>query len=359
MDKAVDKFEELDEEVEEISRSGISASSHLPHELIRHPYASMWGEADDRGVEVEQGPPSPSPLSDHSTRADERGRSRPSTATEDRSNAATEHGQSSWPPAHSPWYIYTRRYIYKIRGGEVEARDGKEISPHHRPFTPYVERSTEPASHSIHWPKVMAIHIETIRCWLRTCKQRHGPQCGDLINPKEDLPNDPLLVIDAVNNCLTSVALGTRYIALSYVWGNGSASSCTTKGNLPLFRQKNGLVKNRKTLPKVVHQALEIVRGLGENYLWVDRFCIVQDDLEPKLRQLNAMGQVYAGAYFTLIAAGNNDAAHGLYGKRRMSFENHDRTPVIAKGSNPERLLLEQAYRLMQTKWHTRGEPRS
>lgn len=272
------------------------------------------------------------------------------------SNEGLNVNDSTWPSPHSKWYIHTRRYIRKIRGGELEAQEGKEISPHHRPFTPYVERSTRPASHSLHWPKERNINIGTIRHWLHTCTEMHGLKCGDIASSHTDFRNGPFLLIDAIDRCLVSTQDGMRYIALSYVWGAGSASSCTTKATLPLFKQKGGLVENPHTLPKVVHQALDLVRGLGERYLWVDRFCIVQDDILPKLRQLNVMGQVYANAYFTIIAAGNIDAAHGLYGKRRMTFEDRDETPKSWSGSSPPRLLLEQAYGLMQSKWYSRGE---
>lgn len=255
----------------------------------------------------------------------------------------------------SPWYIHSRRYIQKIRGGDIAASEGKDISPHHRPFTPYVERSTEPASRSLHWETGKSISIGIIASWLETCKDMHSSQCGDNTYIHDDIRHGPSLLIDTLDGCLVSAPLGVRYVALSYVWGSSSISSSTTKATLSSFKLHGGLIKNARTLPKVVHQAMKVVCGLGERYLWVDRFCIVQDDPLPKLRQLSLMGDIYAKSYFTLIAAGHKDAVYGLYGRRPIEFENPVRTPTAWSGSSPGQVLLEQAYRLMQTEWYSRG----
>ncbi|KAK7183199.1 hypothetical protein DPSP01_011424 [Paraphaeosphaeria sporulosa] len=55
--------------------------------------------------------------------------------------------------------------------------------------------------------------------------------------------------------------------------------------------------------------------NLGYRYLWVDRFCIVQDDEpERKTVQLNQMGAIYRGAAFTVVALAGDDADCGLPG---------------------------------------------
>ena len=53
---------------------------------------------------------------------------------------------------------------------------------------------------------------------------------------------------------------------------------------------------------------------LGQRYLWVDRLCICQDDREVQTKQIDAMGDIYNNAVFTIIAANGWDANHGLRG---------------------------------------------
>lgn len=58
-----------------------------------------------------------------------------------------------------------------------------------------------------------------------------------------------------------------------------------------------------------------LVQHLGEQYLWVDRLCILQEPgSEDMSRMLKAMAHIYASAEFTIVAAGGLDANHGLRG---------------------------------------------
>jgi hypothetical protein len=63
----------------------------------------------------------------------------------------------------------------------------------------------------------------------------------------------------------------------------------------------------------VIRHAEELCRALGERYLWVDRICIVQNDVGDggTLSQVAKMDKIYAGAYLTIIAAGTEE----MYGK--------------------------------------------
>jgi hypothetical protein len=55
-------------------------------------------------------------------------------------------------------------------------------------------------------------------------------------------------------------------------------------------------------LPTSAKDAISLARRLGENYLWVDCLCVVQDD-ETTREQVDHMGDIYSGAHFTIIAA--------------------------------------------------------
>jgi hypothetical protein len=77
------------------------------------------------------------------------------------------------------------------------------------------------------------------------------------------------------------------YVALSYVWGKKSkfeGQLRLTFDNLGKLQQDGALRKKRfaKDVPVTIKNAMGLVKLLGLRYLWVDRLCIVQDDLASK-----------------------------------------------------------------------------
>lgn len=67
-------------------------------------------------------------------------------------------------------------------------------------------------------------------------------------------------------------------------------------------------------MPKTIADTMALALELGEQYLWVDVLCIIQDDNKDKKEQIAQMDLIYAGALFTIIAAGGSNAQSGLPG---------------------------------------------
>ena len=59
---------------------------------------------------------------------------------------------------------------------------------------------------------------------------------------------------------------------------------------------------------------MNLTGAMGCRYLWVDRFCIVQDDDEHVHQQISWMASIYANSHFTIIAAEGPDAEYGIRG---------------------------------------------
>lgn len=58
-----------------------------------------------------------------------------------------------------------------------------------------------------------------------------------------------------------------------------------------------------------------LVKELGERYLWVDALSVTQDrDKDSMDCMLRAMAYMYASAEFTIVAAHGSDANYGLRG---------------------------------------------
>jgi hypothetical protein len=82
---------------------------------------------------------------------------------------------------------------------------------------------------------------------------------------------DFLRVIDVEKFCLHEVErpADCRFVTLSYKWGDVAA--CTLRAdNIHALSRPGGLSAAMDTLPQTVVDAIEVVRSLGERYLWVD-----------------------------------------------------------------------------------------
>ncbi|KAI1271993.1 heterokaryon incompatibility protein-domain-containing protein [Xylaria sp. FL0933] len=210
------------------------------------------------------------------------------------------------------------------------------------------------------------IDLNRVRAWARSCDTEHAGTCHSLDEWASIPPPSlaPLFLVDVISKCLVEVPVDRiakiRYVALSYVWGQLRDVLETTRANEQDLRKEHALESPSYVarLPDTVRDAIELVSRLGLPYLWVDRLCIVQDDLDRKLPQLEQMGAIYANAYMTLVAADGDDANHGLrgscpgvasprvLGSPRLSF-----TPT----GKPLVVEPEFAPRTGPGEWHRRG----
>ncbi|RYP60223.1 hypothetical protein DL769_008212 [Monosporascus sp. CRB-8-3] len=131
-----------------------------------------------------------------------------------------------------------------------------------------------------------------MRAWLNCCRASH-----DFCRPRK--PAGATLRGFRVIDCqafapqVEERPWSERYVALSYVWGPST-----------------------EKWPRMVLDAVEITRRLGERYLWVDRLCIDQTDEDEKRFLFSKMNLIYEGAEFTIIGAAG-DARTGLPGVTR------------------------------------------
>jgi hypothetical protein len=151
--------------------------------------------------------------------------------------------------------------------------------------------------------------IERARKWLDYCLQNH-PLCGSL-NTHVTLPTRLVAVGSSAHNPHLYIPRPDEkgsYLALSYCWGKGD-SLMTTKETLGKLR--TGFVL--ESLPKTCQDALVVARKLGIQYIWIDRFCIIQDDNEDWVQESASMHAVYANALLTLAALSSDGGEKGLY----------------------------------------------
>ncbi|KAK3402786.1 heterokaryon incompatibility protein-domain-containing protein [Sordaria brevicollis] len=152
----------------------------------------------------------------------------------------------------------------------------------------------------------LCVDYPSIKAWLHSCALDHD-QCSKAHTSITAIPG--LRFIDCVTEHIIPACEASEqvYVTLSYVWGasshvSGNATAAGPASVLPAC------------LPRVIRDAVTVTRTLGYRYLWVDRYCIPQNDRSVKHIQIQSMGSIYACSTLTIIAAAGDDAEHGLPG---------------------------------------------
>ncbi|KAK3312746.1 heterokaryon incompatibility protein-domain-containing protein, partial [Apodospora peruviana] len=191
------------------------------------------------------------------------------------------------------------------------------------------------------------INLDTIHTWMRVCNETH--QCAGY----PSFGTAPAWLIDVHQECLVSPASlpdgdSTRYCALSYVWGQAKTSKLTMATQESFCQPGAFAAENPGVeIPKTIRHTIELVKALGEKYLWVDTFCIVQDDDAHFHAELRNMGAIYDKACLTVVAATGWDANEGFKGLRGISPRRHlasNFADDLHKYTNPEHMI-----------WNSRG----
>lgn len=159
------------------------------------------------------------------------------------------------------------------------------------------------------------IDIELIHTWIKECDTKHGDHCQISRLPDESHLGLPRWLINVREARLVLFNLAYRYVALSYVWGPTPPNDLQLLlSNLLAFQKVGSLETMWEKLPHTIQNSIEFVASIEEEFLWVDRLCIVQDDLVSKQEQIRHMAFIYGSAYFTLVAAAASRATKGLKG---------------------------------------------
>jgi hypothetical protein len=179
------------------------------------------------------------------------------------------------------------------------------------------------------------VDFAQLKGWLSNCEANHGEDCNlwAYASARYRLPIE-IVLIDVVNNCLVEAESDWRYLALSYVWGSVNMLS-TVEANFTDLK-KRGSLGPGTSLPIVIQDAIELVRKLGEQYLWVDQLCIKQDS-RGKHQELARMDIIYSHALLTVAAVDAKDANNSLPGVRPRS-----RVPVQRVESVQDMLLISE-----------------
>jgi len=206
-----------------------------------------------------------------------------------------------------------------------------------------------------------------LRVWLQRCQAEHrhpcpeGTESGSSFNSLQS--QHRFRAIDVVSGEIVALSKPTPYVATSYVWGRAMShySTVTTAAGAETGERRCncGLLKRISwdNVPRTVREAATVVRDVGEQYPWVDALCIDPSDAEDKRAIIGEMSAIYENAFFTIIAAGGEDAEAGLHRlesrpqtvERPFSFTSGG----VYLGLSPSRQPLDTI--LQRSKWISRA----
>ncbi|OMP83687.1 hypothetical protein BK809_0005068 [Diplodia seriata] len=211
-----------------------------------------------------------------------------------------------------------------------------------------------------------------IKSWLDECLKTHRTGCPHLPREKEAFEaiadQSYFGVIDVEQMCLATLPRKRfqendydrrsriegghhPYVALSYVWGGNNAEK-TTHGNVLHRLRHGGLEESMRKMPKVIQDAVELVRRLGYRYLWIDALCIVQNSSRSWKLNAEVMNMIYGNADLTICAADGKDATTGL---QALTEPTHSQ--IIVECVPGLRLMVSRLTEasIKKSKWNTRG----
>ncbi|XXH04197.1 hypothetical protein Hte_010611 [Hypoxylon texense] len=177
------------------------------------------------------------------------------------------------------------------------------------------------------------IPFAALRGCIAHCRRSHYQACVRKLFPNAsafklrliDCRDPARKVIQAPTDC--------KYVALSYVWGDVSNSSTTQ-------------------YPKAVEDAIIATLSMELQYLWVDAYCIDQNNASDKHQQIAQMGSIYANAEITFVAAAGIDSTYGLPGISRTCRQ---QGTVAIDGVTLLEAFPHTFYSVQESVWASRG----
>ena len=183
------------------------------------------------------------------------------------------------------------------------------------------------------------IDLSVVKGWLEFCENNHKALCKQISDPQ--MP-EGFCVIDCLTRKIVPweiVAHTRHYVTLSYVWGD--SENCAT--------QMRGIPS---PLPATIEDTFLLTKRLGYRYLWVDRYCIPQDNDVDKQKQIQNMHQIYQHSVLTVVAAAGDNPHFGLPG---IGATPRKRQPCVKVGNKTLVFCPYARKEILNSKWNSRG----
>ena len=151
----------------------------------------------------------------------------------------------------------------------------------------------------------------------------------------EQLPTRTKL-IDCQTGSVVQWDNRSNYLALSYVWGNTASEASN----------------NPVQFPQLISDVICFTLGVRIDNLWVDKYCIEQDDSADKSHQISQMDLIYKSATATIIPASCGNESEKIPGvskpRKQQPFVRLSDGTLLVSTMKPASRIFEN------TVWETR-----
>ncbi|KAI0148750.1 heterokaryon incompatibility protein-domain-containing protein [Xylariaceae sp. FL1272] len=204
----------------------------------------------------------------------------------------------------------------------------------------------------------MEKNIQLLTQWFEACCNEHTNTCGnDHLYSMSPLR---IWVIDVHSlKVLQRDSHQIQYAALSYVWGQTIRDYLDTSSyRLADLSNAEGIDLPQKK-PKVVNDAIYICTRLSIPYLWVDLYCVDQQDPERKQIDIQNMGHIYHSADIVLVdgigTSPSQYESNGLLPDDLTAQISTSQRVETINGRNYISSLPGTSIRLWRSAWNTRS----
>lgn len=145
--------------------------------------------------------------------------------------------------------------------------------------------------------------LKLLAKWLDGCIEHHGTTCQ---RPQfADYLGQSIPVIRAIEISTRRIVEVdpsiSRYATLSWVWGANHAAHARLADKLVVTQDSVSLPAEE--VPQLMEDAIYVCQKLAIPYLWVDVYCIHQENHEVRAAEISAMGYIYHLSCITLVAS--------------------------------------------------------
>jgi hypothetical protein len=109
------------------------------------------------------------------------------------------------------------------------------------------------------------------------------------------------------------------------------------------------IIRDIQNAPQTILDAIEATNRLGFGYLWVDRYCINENEKHDVIQR---MGDIYRNSSVTLVAVAGDGPEYGLPGVR-LGRPSYPQVTIGPWAVNVGKLNVKEAVRV--SKWNHRG----
>lgn len=195
--------------------------------------------------------------------------------------------------------------------------------------------------------------LDVVKMWFDDCVASHST-CAPVARA---LPRR-LIATGITGGTVRLVRTGkmtpeTRYATLSHCWGE-KLPLRTTSDNEALLEKEI----SPDIMPRTFQDAIEVARGLGIPYLWIDALCIRQDDLVEWSHEAANMKNVYAGSVLTIAASNGTSSVDGCFAPTRpggsyrdIHFTMDDARPLHVRAHENKTASLTSMTQLSSRGW--------